>query len=60
MNGRHRARLLAEMVSDAQHYLSRTREAPEADEVRKATSHLEEARQKALASATQEEQEEPS
>ena len=23
MNGRHRARLLAEMVSDAQHYLSR-------------------------------------
>ena len=56
MNGRHRARLLAEMVSDAQHYLSRSREAPEADEVRKALSHLEEARQRALESATQAEE----
>ena len=58
MNGRHRARLLAELVSDAQHYVSRAREAPEADEVRKAISHLEEARQQALAASNQEEQEE--
>lgn len=57
MNGRHRARLLAEMVSDAQHYASRSREAPEIDEVRKAISHLEEARQKALANDSQEEDE---
>ena len=48
------------MVSDAQHYLSRAREAPEADEVRKALSHLEEARQRALASDSPAEQEDES
>jgi hypothetical protein len=59
MNSRHRARLLAELVSDAQHYASRTREAPEADEVRKAISHLEEARQRALESAAKAEEGDP-
>jgi hypothetical protein len=48
-NKKHRARWLAELVSDAQHYLSRAREAPEADLVRRAAALLQDARSKALA-----------
>ena len=48
-NGRHRARWLAEIVSEAQRYLSRAREAPEADQVRRALSLLQAARETALA-----------
>ncbi len=56
-NGRHRARQLAELVSDVQRYLAKNREAPEVGEVRKAVSALENARQAALASqATGEEE----
>jgi hypothetical protein len=50
-NGRHRARWLAEMVSDAQHYVSKAREAPEADLVRRAASLLQDARKEALSDA---------
>ncbi len=59
-NGKHRARWLAELISDAQHYLSRAREAPEAGEVRQAISHIENARQAALASDAQDDLEEGS
>jgi len=54
-NGRHRARWLAEMVSEAQRYLARAREAPEAAEVRRAVEALQEARGKALAEVRREE-----
>lgn len=48
-NGRHRARWLAELISDAQSYLARAREAPEAADVRKAIALLQDARRVALA-----------
>jgi len=48
-NGRHRARWLAELVSEAQRYLARAREAPEASDVRRAITLLQDARVKALA-----------
>ena len=48
-NGRHRARWLAELVSDTQRYLAKAREAPEAAEVRRALALLQDARKKALA-----------
>lgn len=48
-NGRQRARWLAELVSEAQRYLSRAREAPEADQVRRAVALLQDARREALA-----------
>jgi hypothetical protein len=48
-NGRHRARWLAELVSEAQRYLARAREAPEAADVRRALALLQDARGKALA-----------
>jgi hypothetical protein len=48
-NGRHRARWLAELVSEAQRYLARAREAPEAADVRRALDSLQNARAKALA-----------
>ena len=48
-NGRQRARWLAELVSDVQRYLSRTREALEADQVRRAVALLQDARREALA-----------
>jgi DNA-binding MurR/RpiR family transcriptional regulator len=48
-NGKHRARWLAELVSDAQSYLARAREAPEAADVRRAIALLQDARRAALA-----------
>jgi DNA-binding MurR/RpiR family transcriptional regulator len=57
-NGKHRARWLAELVSDTQHYLSRAREAPEADLVRRAAALLQDARRVALAEVEVEEDKE--
>jgi hypothetical protein len=48
-NGKHRARWLAELVSETQRYLARAREAPEAADVRRALALLQDARAKALA-----------
>ncbi len=48
-NGKHRARRLNEMVSEVQRYLAKTREAPEAAQVRQALALLQDARQTALA-----------
>jgi hypothetical protein len=56
-NGRHRARWLAELVSDTQHYLSRAREAPEADLVRRAAALLQDARKTALAEVEEDKEE---
>jgi hypothetical protein len=53
-NGKHRARWLAELVSEAQRYLTRAREAPEADLVRRAVALLQDARKTALADAGEE------
>lgn len=50
MNGKQRARWLAEIVSETQHCLSKTREAPEAEHLRQAINHLHDARQTALES----------
>ena len=55
-NGRHRARQLAELVSDVQRYLARNRESPEVEDVRRALASLESARQAALASQADEEE----
>ena len=49
-NGKHRARWLADIISETQRYLSKAREAPEANAVRQALSRLAEARQAALES----------
>jgi len=49
-NGKHRARWLADIISEVQRYLSKTREAPEVDHVRRSLSSLDEARRKALES----------
>lgn len=49
-NGKHRARWLADIISEVQRYLSRTREAPEAENIRKALAQLNDARQTALES----------
>jgi hypothetical protein len=56
-NGKHRARWLAEMVSDAQHYVSKAREAPEADLVRRAAALLQDARKTALAEVEEDKEE---
>lgn len=47
-NGKHRARWLADIISETQRYLSKAREAPEANAIRQALSRLAEARQAAL------------
>lgn len=52
-NGKHRARWLADIISEVQRYLSRTREAPEVSHVRKALSSLDDARRLALESYTE-------
>ena len=52
-NGKHRARWLADIISEVQRYLSKAREAPEAAPVRKALSHLDEAKRAALESDTE-------
>ena len=49
-NGKHRARWLADIISETQRYLSKAREAPEANAIRQALSRLAEARQAALES----------
>jgi hypothetical protein len=56
-NGRHRARWLAELVSEAQRYLTRAREAPEAADVRRALALLQDARAKALSETDEREKE---
>ena len=50
-NGKHRARWLAEMISETQRYLAKAREAPEAELVRRALGSLQDAREKALSDA---------
>jgi hypothetical protein len=47
-NGKHRARWLADIISEVQRYHSKAREAPESNAVRQALSRLAEARQVAL------------
>jgi hypothetical protein len=47
-NGKHRARWLADIISEVQRYHSKAREAPESAAVRQALSRLAEARQAAL------------
>jgi hypothetical protein len=49
-NGKHRARWLADIISEVQRYLSRTHEAPEVDNIRKALAQLNDGRQIALES----------
>ena len=49
-NGRHRARWMAEIISELQRYASKTREAPETGHVRKALANLDDARRSALES----------
>ena len=46
-NGKHRARWLADIISEVQRYHSKAREAPESAAVRQALSRLAEARQAA-------------
>jgi hypothetical protein len=59
MNGKQRARWLAEIVSEAQRCLSREREAPEAKHLRQAIDHLNDARQTALESDSDAQSSEP-
>ena len=47
-NGKHRARWLADIISETQRYLSKAREAPESSAVRQALTKLADARQAAL------------
>lgn len=47
-NGRHRARWLAEMVSEAQRYLDKAREAPEASQIRRVIEVLQDTRKTVL------------
>lgn len=49
-NGKHRARWLADIISEVQRYLSKVRESPEASLIRQALSKLADARQAALES----------
>ena len=51
-NGKHRARWLADIISEVQRYLSKVRETPEASLIRQALSKLADARQAALESDT--------
>ena len=53
MNGKQRARWLADMISELQRFTSKAREAPEANDVRKALASLDDARRAALESHTE-------
>jgi len=53
MNGKQRARWLADMISEAQRYISKAREAPEVVTVRKAVNLLDDARHMAVESDTE-------
>ena len=48
MNGKQRARWLADCISELQRFTSRAKEAPEEGLVRKALANLDEARRAAL------------
>lgn len=47
MNGKQRARWLADLISETQKYLSRSKDAPEAPLVQRALNELYDARQSA-------------
>jgi hypothetical protein len=53
MNGKQRARWLADLISELQRFTSKAREAPEAGHVRKALNSLDEARRAALEASTE-------
>jgi len=50
LNGKHRARWLADMISEAQRYISKAREAPEVPNIQKALNLLDDARRMAVES----------
>ena len=52
MNGKQRARWLADLISELQRFTSKAKEAPEAGHVRKALNSLDEARRAALESGS--------
>jgi hypothetical protein len=50
MNGKHRARWLADMISEAQRYISKAKGAPETADVQKALNLLDDAKRTAIES----------
>jgi hypothetical protein len=55
MNGKQRARWLADLISELQRFTSKARDAPEAGHVRKALNSLDDARRAALESISESE-----
>jgi hypothetical protein len=55
MNGKQRARWLADCISELQRFTSKAKDAPEAGLVRKALANLDEARRAALESISESE-----
>ena len=53
MNGKQRARWLADLISDLQRFASKAQTAPEMGHVRKALNSLDEARRAALEVSTE-------
>ena len=53
MNGKQRARWLADLISELQRFTSKSKEAPEAGHVRKALNSLDEARRAAHEASTE-------
>ena len=53
MNGKQRARWLADLISELQRFTSKAKDAPETGHVRKALGSLDDARRSALESGTE-------